>query len=105
MRLLKGRCNVLGVASADGKALIGLCGKKLLINFHLFIAHQLFRFGFGCVIKDFLRTTVSELLQSFHHISIGFCELPTGELMRNGLCTGLCFLPVVIAVSDKVGSR
>ncbi len=28
-----------------------------------------------------------------------------GEFMSDGLCAGLCFLPVVIAVSDKVGGR
>ena len=80
-------------------------GKEFLIDRHLLVVHQLFGFGLGCVIKDFLRTTVFELLQSLHHISIGFCELPAGEFMSDGLCAGLCFLPVVVTVSDKVGGR
>lgn len=101
----EGRCNVFGVASADGKALVGLGGKELLICLHLLVAHQLFSFGLGCVIEDFLRTTVFELLQSLRHISIGFRDLPAGEFMSDGLCAGLCFLPVVIAISDKVGGR
>ena len=104
-RLFEGRCNVLGVASANGKALVGLGGKELLIGLHLLVAHQLFSFGLGCVIKYFLCTTVFELLQSLHHISIGFCELPAGEFMSDGLSAGLCFLPVVVTVSDKVGGR
>ena len=105
VRLFEGRCNVFGVASANGKALVGLGGKELLIGLHLFVAHQLFGFGLGCVIKDFLCSAIFELLQSLHHISIGFCKLPAGEFMSDGLCAGLCFLPVVIAVSDKVGGR
>ena len=72
MRLFEGRCNVLGIAPADGKALVGLGGKELLIGLHLLVAHQLFGFGLGCVIKDFLRSAVFELLQRLHHISIGF---------------------------------
>ena len=103
--LFEGRCNVFGVASANGKALVGLGGKEFLIDRHLLVAHQLFSFGLGCVIKDFLRSAIFELLQSLHHISIGFCELPAGEFMSDGLSAGLCFLPVVVTVSDKVGGR
>ena len=105
VRLFEGRCNVLGVASANGKALVGLGGKELLIGLHLLVAHQLFSFGLGCVFKDFLCSTVFELLQRLHHISIGFRELPAGKFMCDSLCAGLCFLPVVIAVTNKMGGR
>ena len=105
MCLFEGRCDVFGIAPADGKALICFGSKKLLIGLHLLIAHQLFGLGLGCVIKDFLRSAVFELLQRLHHISIGFRELPAGEFMSNSLCTGLRFLPVVVAVSDKMGGR
>jgi hypothetical protein len=42
---------------------------------------------------------------AFIRSTVGFLHLATGQFMGDGLCAGLGFLPVVVAVADEVGGR